>query len=288
MGCVCVKDHIRLDQNIQNIQEEEPEAQAENKENTVQFLSIGNASLNFPNRINSINTGSYLENSNIINLSNLVDSVDFRKSSFLKRFNDKNTKSLNNLNPDDKDFDSNMLKLINSVRSEPTFLNEKIKEFTKYIKQDKNTNKSFFVVNNSTKINLLKGQEAFLSCCRVLEELSEKVKNKAIKLEKLEEKEDLKFPFPHENPSICNKKEYISEKLTELGKRINNKYKLRGFHYDMSPNNAETSLINQIVDDNNSNGKRRNIIFDDKVRYIGISHGKVRENVYCVYLVFAS
>ena len=304
MGCVCIKDNIPFDkhieniENIENIQEEvenqaenqtenQAENQAENQDNTVKFLSIGNAS-NIPNRIDSINTGLYMENSNIINLSNFADSVDFKKSSFLKRFNDKNSTSLMNLVAEDKNFDTNMLNLINAIRHNPVFLNEKIKEFIKYIKQDKSTNKSFFVVNNSTKINLLKGKEAFLSCCDFLQELSEKVKSKALKLENLELKEELKFPFPEQNPSICNKKEYITEKIAELNKKMQNKLRIKGFHYDMSPNNAETSLIMQIVDDNNSNGKRRNIIFDEKIKYIGISHGKIRENVYCVYMVFAS
>lgn len=292
MGCVYVKENVPFNkqiENIENLQKEQAEAQPENKENTVQFLSIGNAS-NIPNRINSINTCSYMENSNLINLSNLADSVDFRKSSFLKRFGEKNNnnKSFINLVSEDKDFDNNMLGLLNAVRSDPVFLNEKIKEFTKFISQDKSTNKSFFNVNNSTKINLLKGKEAFLSCCEILQEMSEKIKSKALNLEKLELKDELKFPFPEGNPSLCNKKEYISEKITELNENLKNKFRIKGFHYDMSPNNAETSLIMQIVDDNNSNGKRRNIIFDDKIKYVGISHGMLKENVYCVYMLFAS
>jgi hypothetical protein len=287
MGCVCVKENIQLDQKIVNLQEEEPEAQEESKDNSLQFPSITGASVK-PNRINSFNKGSLVENSKLINIQNLAELFDFGKSSYLSRFNKKSQKNLINLNSEDKYFDENLLKLINSVRNNPVFLNEKIKEFTKCIKHDNNTYKSFFVVNKSTKINLLKGKEAFLSCCEILENLNQKIKNKILKLDNLETKEELKFPFPEENPNICNKKDYISEKINELGKKVQSKFKIKGFHYDMSPNNAETSLIMQIVDDNSCNGKRRNIIFDDKIKYIGISHRTVKENVYCVYLVFAS
>lgn len=296
MGCACIKESIQLDKKIVNIGDTEQESQEDKKDNCPQFPSI-TATSKMQNRINSINTNSFFDNSYIINNSNLPDSVDFRKSSFVnRRLNDQaNLNSDENINKSliiaksdtNKDFDDNMLSLINCVRSNPVFINEKIQEFMKYIKQDKNTNKSFFVVNNSTKINLLKGNEAFLSCCSLLNELSEKIKNKNLKLGQLEIKEDLKFPFPENNPSLCNKKEYISEKINELSKKVQNKYKLKGFHYDMSPIDAETSLIMQIVDDNNSNGKRRSAIFDDKIKYIGISHGKVRDNIFCVYMVFA-
>jgi len=287
MGCVCVKENIQLDQKIVNLQDEDPEAQEESKDNSLQFPSITGDSVK-PFRINSFNKGSFVENHKMINIQNLTELFDYGKSSYLSLFNEKTEKSLINFFSEDKYFDDNLLNLINIVRNNPVFLNEKIKEFIKCIKQDNNTNKSFFAVNKSTKINLLKGKEAFLSCCEILENLNQKIKNKILKLENLETKEELKFPFPEENPSICNKNDYISEKINQLGKKVQSKFKIKGFHYDMSPNNAETSLIMQIVDDNSCNGKRRNMIFDDKIKYIGISHGKVNENVYCVYLVFAS
>jgi hypothetical protein len=51
---------------------------------------------------------------------------------------------------------------------------------------------------------------------------------------------------------------------------------INGFNYDLSTNNSKIPLILQIVDYDNSNGKRRNIIFDDKIKYIRINNGKVK------------
>jgi len=283
MGCRCAKAEIAFQNKFVNIEEPLKNDEFNNDEITNNMKKEN--TFNLQNRINSINTGSHFENLNNINQSNFVESSDFRKASFFKFF-DRGNK--NSILEEDKNFDYNLFRLINAVRKDPLIMIERIGNFIKNINHDENKNKSFYLVNKKTKINLLKGREAFLSACEYLKELSEKIKNKKFKLNDFEFIEDLKFPFPQENPTLCNTKEYISDNILLINKKGDNKYKIKGFHYDMSTNNAEISLILQIVDDNNSNGKRRNIIFDDKIKYIGISHGRVKDELFCTYLVFAS
>ncbi len=184
-------------------------------------------------------------------------------------------------------FCSDMLCQINFVRTNPKIYTEKILKFMKYINTNKRNNKKFFLVNNKTKINLLKGEEAFYDCMNFIEDLDLKIREKQIILRELVLKEELKFPFPVENPENSINKDYIKENLIILKNKIGEKFKIKGFHYDLSTNDPEISTVLQIVDDNNSGKKRRNMLLDENVKYIGINIGKLKENLYCIYLVMA-
>lgn len=173
-----------------------------------------------------------------------------------------------------------MLKELNEVRTNPSSYANKIRQFSGQVTFDENLNKSFFIVDANTKINLLAGKEAFKSCAELL--------SRQAPLCALELRQELKFNFPSQKPEICSSKEYITKTFMDLNNQAKGRYKIVGFHYDISVNDAILSTIIQVVDDNNSNGQRRRHILNERVKYVGINIGKVQEGIYCIYLVFAT
>lgn len=284
MGCQCFKNQQGSNKVIVDISKLESRNVADEEENIKnEILTKLNLS-NLMNRVNSSNTGTYFDNS--LNFpTNVGDSSYYRKTYKSLVESEKNSESVIEQN---KFFERELLNEFNKVRANPLEYCEKIMKFSENIRIDKISKRSFYLINKNTKINLLKGKEAFLSCCEFLHGMNEKIKNKNLFLKNLELREELNFPFPYDDPSKCCDKDYISENIIKLNIALNNKLKIKGFHYDLSTDNAEISLILQIVDDNNSGGKRRNIIFDDKIKYVGISHGKFKNNIFCTYMVFAS
>ena len=73
-----------------------------------------------------------------------------------------------------------------------------------------------------------------------------------------------------------------------MNKKMKDQFYIRGFHYDININNPEYSTLMQIIDDYNSNGQRRCQILDKDIKYVGISSGRIKDNLYCIYVVFAS
>lgn len=286
MGCYCVKlKDIPLDLMIDSKYPEMDNQDFSQISSNNHILSKNSAA---PKSINSINSDFNMGNiTNTFNQPNINDSMEFKKSSFLKIL--EREKSQNDSFKEEKDFNKNLFDLINKARKDPTILLEKINTFMENIKVDINNNRSYYLINKKTKINLSKGREAFLGCIDFLNNLANKINNNIVILNQLEFKEGLQIPFPVDNLESCNNKEYITSSILNINKTITqNKMRIYGFHYDLSTNNPETSLILQVVDDNNSNGKRRNLIFDDKIKYVGINHGKVKDEIYCSYLLFAS
>jgi len=181
-----------------------------------------------------------------------------------------------------------MLREINLIRTNPIAYASKIKEFIKFIYTDEKNNRKYILVNKNTKLNLLKGEEAFLNCLDFITELDKNLKSQKTFLHEFELKDELKFPFPLDEPDKCISNEYIKENFVKLKLSLGFRFKLKGFHYDLSTNDPEISTLLQIVDDNNSSGKRRNMLLDENVKYVGINIGKLKDNIFCIYLVFAS
>ena len=173
-----------------------------------------------------------------------------------------------------------MVNEFNLVRIKPITYIQKIKSFMPYLKYDSQANKSYFDIPNMTKINLTKGKEAFDNTIDIL--------NTVHNLEPLELRQDLAFPFPTESPQLCNNKDYITSNFLEMNKRLRDIYCIKGFHYDINISNPEYSTLMQVIDDTNSNGQRRSQILDKDIKYVGINMGKVKGNLYCIYIVFAS
>ena len=173
-----------------------------------------------------------------------------------------------------------MVREFNIVRTSPEKYSEKIISFLPCLKYNLNNNKPYFDIPNITKINLIKGKEGFDICI----DQFKRMKN----LEPLELKSELSFPFPHNNTNLCNDKDYITNNFLEMNKKLKDLFYIRGFHYDININNPEYSTLMQIIDDNNSNGQRRFQILDKDIKYVGISSGRIKKNLYCIYVVFAS
>lgn len=180
------------------------------------------------------------------------------------------------------DFDifcQQVLNEINKARADPSAYAEKIRDHIKNIYSN-DQNQHFFYVDLNSKFSLPKGKEAFESCIEILKNLKP--------MNKLAMIDELKVPFPEFNPRQATNRDYITSVLLEKANEIKDKYTLNWFHYDNNIYNAEVSTVLQLVDDNNSNGERRRHLLDDKIKYAGISVGKVKKNIYCIYLVFAS
>jgi hypothetical protein len=180
---------------------------------------------------------------------------------------------------DVESFSAEMLNEFNNIRTKPKSYIDKIKTFYPFIKHDMNTNRKYFNIPNITKINLIKGKEAFDNTIHFLKYINN--------LDYLELRQDLSFPFPADT-TLCTNKDYITTNFLEMNKRFSDKYHIKGFHYDININNPEFSTLMQIIDDTNSNGQRRLQILDKDIKYVGINLGKVKDNLYCIYIVFAS
>jgi hypothetical protein len=181
----------------------------------------------------------------------------------------------------DKDsFVKEMLKEFNFVREDPQRYAEKLRSYMSYIKYNHKTNQTVFSIPKTIKINLSNGKEAFNSCINSLKG--------GRGVPSLEFRDDLSFPFPYEQLDQCTSKDYLTSTFLEMNMRLKDKYSILGFHYDINVNDPEVSTLLQIVDDNNSNGQRRKQILDKDVRYVGINLGFLRDNIVCIYVVFAS
>ncbi len=89
-------------------------------------------------------------------------------------------------------------------------------------------------------------------------------------------------------PTNANNPETIGELVMNKRQQIEDKYDNYTFHYDCGSNNAEMSAILQLVDDSNSDFRRRNNILDNIFNSIGISANKLGNNKYIVYITLAT
>ena len=101
----------------------------------------------------------------------------------------------------------------------------------------------------------------------------------------MELKEELKIPFPKENISLCLDKNYINQSIDTIRNNVKNKFEIYDFQYDISPNPVLSTVV-QVVDDTNADLQRRNNIMSDVIKYVGISCGEVKKDIYCFYLLF--
>lgn len=280
MGCRCIKSN-----QIEDVIIDLPECniiEPPKENNSVLVQEKNEYNLKCINRITSSNTNQNWENQ-YNTQSYILDQTETRGKSYSKSIIICNTINTMMISA----FSSDMVREINLVRLNPVNYTKKIREFMKFIKTDLNTQKKYFLLNKTTKINLSKGEDAFKECLYYISELGKKIKEEGLILNELELKDDLKLPFPIDNPEKCLDKEYIKENILNLKNKLDGNYRLKGFHYDLSTNDPEISTILQIVDDNNSCGKRRSMLLDQNVKYIGINIGKLKDNLYCIYLIFA-
>lgn len=167
-----------------------------------------------------------------------------------------------------------MLKEINFARTDPV-------EYSKKITSLKDT-----IIKNNDKtisniVNKIKG-EPFDKCIQYLLAISKRKRLKPLLMD-----ENLKIPFPVQNPLLCVDKDYIKNIIMFKTGELEGRTKIIDFHYDICLSNPEISTMMQIIDDTNSNFQRRKNIFNPKAKSIGISEGTIKDNLSCYYLMFA-
>lgn len=177
-----------------------------------------------------------------------------------------------------------MLKEINQARTDPLSYIPKIESFRGHIINDNENNYFLNLDFNNFDVNLRlnRGKIVFDNCILFLKNLAQKKK-----LEPLIMNENLKIPFPTQNPKLCIDKEYIKNIILFKSGELEGKMSLIDFHYDVCVPSPEISTIMQIIDDTNSNFQRRKNIFNHKAKYIGITEGLIKPNMSCYYLMFA-
>ncbi len=176
---------------------------------------------------------------------------------------------------------------INFIRTDPINFIEIIKKYMEKIIEKNNT--IYIEINQDFYIALNKGKITFEECIETLKNIKNK---KSFKLN-----DNLKFNFEEMfNNNIIEKSDDIEyytsynflEKILIYKKNeIKKLYDIKAFHYDKGSDNTEASAVLQIVDDSQADLFRRKNLLSN-VEYIGISTLKLKDNVYCYYLLFAN
>ena len=170
-----------------------------------------------------------------------------------------------------------MIKEFNEARTTPRSYITKIKSHMKYIKRFQGL--TVYDNDDYPKVILNKGDSAFTECIKVLD------KHRSIP--ELKYNEDIAVKVPDKVDEM-NNKEKLAESILAKRNEIRDRYTGLSFHYDNSYLDAEVSALLQIVDDTNTNSKRRNNILSLYHEYIGVSIGKNTINGrYMIYITFA-
>lgn len=184
--------------------------------------------------------------------------------------------------PDSNDSKGNYLETmvneINLVRTQPKDFSNKISKVVNMIHVV--DNKNVLIFDDAIQIEIGRGKEAFMSCIQYLN-------TKAKVVQPLTHINDLVLPFPSETGDLVLSKDYLTNELEKINNKVEGKYSIIDFQYDISPNPIISTLL-QVVDDTSSSLKRRKNILNKHAKYIGISYGLMKKNIYCFYLVFAN
>ena len=106
-------------------------------------------------------------------------------------------------------------------------------------------------------------------------------------LNKLENVEELKIPFPEKNMKDCIDSEYISKCMEKLSEKVEGKYNLLEFYFTMCVDDPEIAIILSIIDEGSNEKEMQKMIFSDEVKYIGVNYKKIEDNKSVIYMVFA-
>lgn len=185
-----------------------------------------------------------------------------------------------NLDLDIKQYITELFDMFNYTRTNVSNMVDKIKKYSQYI----DGNDLVYVKDQKeVKITLNKGKEAF-------EEAIDYLASNTKTLKELKYNSLLEFPNIDENEDLSDFSINIDKISTLYGlhyaKLKQNDIDITGFHYDISPADAELSLILQIVDDNNSKGQRRDNIFNEESEYIGIYSFLYEKNLLFSFITF--
>jgi len=180
-----------------------------------------------------------------------------------------------------EEFDVALFNLINQVRQNPRSLVPEIEKAIQYIKPNPTGKGGDYVFEKEghSKTVLLRGEEAFKEMADQLAKMPS--------LPSLKLATDLSIPVP-EASADWTKREVIAVLINNLKQENGDKYNTYGFHFDLGMSDPVLSLVLQVVDDNNFKGQRRNNIFGQNFKSVGVSYKKVGKTKFCAYLTFAA
>ena len=168
-------------------------------------------------------------------------------------------------------FSRELLAEINLFRSNPKQYAEKLRSHIAYIKEEK---EKLIYQNGDVKTVLNQGAPAFNKAIDILTNTSPLGNldlNDEKKIEVPEDPETQTTSFKNLQPAL---------KVKFPGKKF-------GFTFDLGAPIAETIVVLQLVDDNKSNGNRRNCFLDTAFSQLGVSIKKGKAKHYAIYLTFS-
>jgi hypothetical protein len=197
---------------------------------------------------------------------------------FIKRTN---FRSLSRPTLSSFEFTRKIVEEINLARLDFKKYSKKIDTYQKLIKTNKLTKRKF-LPNQEGDIYLPKGEKGFEDCSNYLKKRYKEMKFKDEYPKKLTYLNELKFPLlKHE---INFNQMYIETSIKNLRKKYKGIYDIINFFVSFkSLSDPEISTMLQIVDE-----ETREILLKNTTRYIGVSHGKMKDGTYIVYLLLAN
>ena len=183
----------------------------------------------------------------------------------------------------DENFTKNLTEELNQLRTNPKNYAKKIEEFIK------NINESYFFDDNyilfeNFPIYLKEGKKEFIEISNLLKNEQNGNEN----LLELENREDLKIPFP-EFMDEWDNNDYINFIMKKFIEENIEKYELVEFIYIRTVQNAEISAILNLVNEDfdKDMGKMRSCIFKKEIKYVGINYKEIDENYCALYIILA-
>lgn len=185
------------------------------------------------------------------------------------------------------DFSKEIFDQINLSRTNCLEYARKIDYFYKRIFFDENENKKYLIPSNGKKIFLPKKEDGFLECSNFFKNLQKNYLENQSFPRKLRFVEELKFPLIKNDVDNSLKKDYISKTYNNMKKILNGIYDIYNMIYYKSLEDPEISTLLQIIDQENDHRVRYCLLYD-KLKYIGISHGKLKNGSTIVFIILAN
>ena len=272
MGSVSDKENLEGDNNeYDNVLKYAPHIEVNNE---VSNIEKNNDQSSF------IQSNSKLETNNLIKNINEPEE-EFNKPDILKNINKKtierNEEEINKIteiNTDEQDeidnlnYPETLLKIINIIRTKPQLYAEKVDYAVRYIKienqvindkvtgQKKNIEKPIF--KKKVKVALNKGESTFYETSKRLREM--------IPIPPLEMDNNLLINLPNNKSEI-----YDNKYLIKQAEKIKQKTSLEFFYKDLIKDPNISALLMVIDDTEKNEFKKRDIILNPDLRYVGIN-----------------
>lgn len=185
-----------------------------------------------------------------------------------------------------KDFSLLLVEEINKLRNNCFNYARRIDYYSKFINKYEGNNCLIIKLEQIfAHIILVKGEPEFKNASLYLKKFYEENPNS--KLNKLEEIEELKIPFPEKELDRIKDMRYLDFQVNKLKRKFKDKYEITGYHLDITYKDAEIATVMQIVDDNYGHKKRRRNLLNENSKYVGINIKKLKKDRYAIYYVFA-